>query len=731
MPRMAFGASAGGWWGDERLPSQPLAMAMPFVNSVLGRGPHGAGDPVAGAKALLSLLPPPGGKATLHLDAFGAELPGAIGLHPGELFVASAVALAWVDGLDATSLRNALLQATDASVRGFDLRGLLGGGKPVFEPPRMPPEWLLPPQRLLDSICATSVTEAALALGKFAKPTSDANGITGLSAQAGCPGQQLQIFGAGFGATLPTGTSVLVPSRGGGCLPARVVAWSDTVVTIELPQGVGAGCVGFLRNNGEPPSLEAIDQLAGEITRCFGPGLLRWADKLGRLALGVVPCPPCLPGNVNRLLSGGLPTIWFFDATPDVVEPGTPVSLNWSCGNSASVSVQRLGAAGPWHAPTQPLPSSGSLALGAFLGSAPVIASYQLTASNGCGSASRVVTVQLSRRAPVAVTAIEVVQAMQRPDNSIPLAANRRTSVRVFVSSGLSDGFDFGAGPNVLPNIRARLRAIDPARGLNIDAGVPWNLPYDAGAAPDRQLESAALHFDLPLAACSGTVQLVVGVDADLPGGWTAVAAGSLTVNFVAKARQMILPLLVADSATPLPAPMLSSVANNLAGCQRYQPFADDGFIVNPALAMTTPSFVDLRSGIGWSLLTTLLTTAIFTGSSSGGVRCAIVPRSGAYPWGGMAIPRILVTTPSLICQADMPSVFAHEFGHAYGLMHVNCGGPAGPYDGRLPLVTDEPGIDWADRSFKPSGTSELMSYCPPDWTSTAHWNLIFGSMPI
>ncbi len=733
--RLTLGAGkASGWWGDERLPAEALAQAAPFVDAVLGRAAGGVGDPIAGAKALLSLLPPAppaGSEATVHIDPFGTELPPALGLHPGELFVATASALAVVGGIGTAALQRALLQATDASQRGFDLRGLLGGGKPVFEPPRLPPEWLLPPKRLQDSLCAASVTKAALGLGKFGKATSDALGITGLSSRTGCPGLALQILGTGFGATAPAGTTVLVPSRGGGCIAARVLSWSDQVVRVELPADVGAGCVGFLRSSGEGASLEAIDQLAGEITRCFGPAMLRWGDKLSRFGVGVTPCPPCLPGDVNRLQSGGSPTIDFFEAGSPVVEPGTAVTLGWSCTNASSVSLQRVGVIGPWSAPPQPLAASGSVNLGPFLGTQPVVAVYQLTASNGCGSVRRVVTVLLSRRAPVAVTAIEVVQAVQRADNSLPLVANRRTSVRVFVSSGLADGFDFGAGPNVLPGVQVRLRALDPARGINIDAGLPWNLPHDAPAVPDRLLEDAALHFELPLAACTGSVELRASVEASLPGGWKAVASGSVNVRFEARPRQAILPILVADGLTPLPAPSLASLTNNLAGSQRYQPFAEDGFTINPPLSLTTPPFVDLRTGFGWSLLTTMLTTAIATSPSSGGVRCAIVPQSSAYPWGGMAIPRILVTAPSLICQADLPGVFAHELGHAYGLMHVNCGGPAGPFEARLPLMTDEPGIDWSDRSFKPAGSDELMSYCAPDWTSTAHWNIVFGAIPI
>ena len=51
------------------------------------------------------------------------------------------------------------------------------------------------------------------------------------------------------------------------------------------------------------------------------------------------------------------------------------------------------------------------------------------------------------RRTPqLSVTRIEVVQSIQTPTNSVRLVAKRRTAVRVFVDSGISDGFDFGTG---------------------------------------------------------------------------------------------------------------------------------------------------------------------------------------------------------------------------------------------------------------------------------------------
>lgn len=720
----------GGWWSDGEQPASDWLRARRFAASVLSGEPPSLADARQDAAALLRLMPKEADPEARYLDPFVPASALGLGLEPGQLFVVGATALGLLGEALPERLDALLLNAAAVDLEAWNLRIVLGGGRPVFEPPVVPPEWLQPPPKLREALCWGSIIKAAHHLGGFAPPTSDAVGVTGLSSGHGCPSERLVIFGSGFGGKAPDGTSVLVPTVGGGCRSAKVLDWSEKAITVELPADVGPGCVGFLRA-GNPAPLEAIDQLAGEISRCLGPGLVAWAGRLGDLGIGPTPCPPCLPLDANRLLSGGTPVIAHFGASAAVVEPGTPVTLSWSVGNATSVSLSKLSASGPWSPAPQPLPDSGTLALGPFVGLRPEVATYVLTASNACGRSQRVLTVMLSRRPPLAVTGIEVVQAVQRADNSLPLVAGRRSSVRVFLSSGLSDGFDLGAGPNRLPDVVGRLTVFDRAHNLRFDVPAAWNQPQAAPAVADRQVADGALHFELPLQACQGDVELQASVTAALPGGWVAAASGVLAARFVPKPRQEILPLLVADNATPLPAPGLTGLLDNLEGCMAYQPFAVDGFLVNPPLSLPLPATIDLRRQADWSLLTALLTTAIITGPTSAGMRCAIVPQSGAYPWGGMAVPRILVTVPALISQASSPSVFAHEVGHAYGLMHVDCGGPAGPFDARLPLTTDEPGIDAATHAFMAAGAAELMAYCSPDWTSTAHWNLVFNAIPV
>ena len=89
------------------------------------------------------------------------------------------------------------------------------------------------------------------------------------------------------------------------------------------------------------------------------------------------------------------------------------------------------------------------------------------------------------------------------------------------------------------------------------------------------------------------------------------------------------------------------------------------------------------------------------------------------------------MTAPSFICQAGQPQTCAHELGHAFGYLHVNCGGPAGPYDANLPLTISDPGIDVAARTIVMAGSSELMTYCGPQWPSVEHWTRLFNSIPI
>jgi hypothetical protein len=342
----------------------------------------------------------------------------------------------------------------------------------------------------------------------------------------------------------------------------------------------------------------------------------------------------------------------------------------------------------------------------------------------------------MSRTPQLAVTRIEVVQSIQKVDNSVPLTANRSTAVRVFVDSGITDGFDFGAGPNRVA-VTASLLAESLDDGSVRDCGAPWP-GSEATSAPNRNLLADSLNFDVPLAACSGAVRFHAYVEVSRPGGQPPLtsASGMVDVSFAPKQPQELLPMLFADPSSASPTPTLTDFFANFndpAGPAHAQPFPQGGFTINPALSFTLSPAENLSVGLVWSYLVTKIATMIFLFPSTpvGGIRSAIVPGDGTYAWGGMALPRVGAMAPSFIVRGGLPQTCAHELGHAYGYLHVNCGSPAGPYDGNLPLTISDPGVDVLARSITAAGSSELMTYCGPRWPSVEHWSLLFRSIPI
>ena len=314
---------------------------------------------------------------------------------------------------------------------------------------------------------------------------------------------------------------VMFPKRSGGCVEARVTAWSDIAVTVVVPDSVGPGCVGFAEA-GTPPDVEAASTFAGELERCIGPAAFEVAAKIRYLG-GVVPpppCPDCLAGGANRF-DGGAPVIETFTANfghDVVVEPGDHVILRWSVRNAQTLGLTRTSPQGPFAPPPAPLPASGSLDLGAFTGSSPVTANYALTAANGCGSEPPwAVVVKLLRVPKLSIAAIEVVQVIQRPDNSVRLVAHKRTVARVFVDSGVTDGFNYGAGPNVVPDIVGNVVVYPVGRGFGTN-GKPLTprvlavTPTSPVAVPpsirSRGDPSHSLTFELPTADLDGQVRI-------------------------------------------------------------------------------------------------------------------------------------------------------------------------------------------------------------------------------
>jgi hypothetical protein len=129
-----------------------------------------------------------------------------------------------------------------------------------------------------------------------------------------------------------------------------------------------------------------------------------------------------------------------------------------------------------------------------------------MTASNACGTVTADAQLEMTETPMLGIIRIEVVQSIQKVDNSVPLTASRRTAVRVFVDSGINDGFDWGNGPNRVADVSVSVLAESLAGGGTFGCGPAWP------AARRRRRPTATCSrtrsiFDVPLAACNGPVR--------------------------------------------------------------------------------------------------------------------------------------------------------------------------------------------------------------------------------
>lgn len=596
------------------------------------------------------------------------------------------------------------------------------------------PDWVDRLDRLREGACWAGVIGAVAALGKYgaARSTSDANGITSLSSKKVCPGAVLDILGSGFGATQPAGVSVYLPDRSGGCRPATVRSWSAGKISVDVPAGIGPGCVGFVRDTGG--TFGGLQQVTGELTACVGAVGEIWGRGFSKVSGPIVSCPPCLPGGPNRIDVAGLPIIHQFAFSPDHVQPGGRPVLSWNVENADDVSIVVYPSFPPPPGVSTSAPSSGTLTIPPVTGTVPITVPWQLTAKNGCGSVSATAQYSMTEDPQLSVTAIEVVQSVQRSDNSVRLTALRRTAVRVYVSSGITDGFDRGLGPNKVRGVTASLFAENLDTGAVRDCGAPWNPNRIVSLGSNRDMLDDSFNFDVPVAACTGRVRFRAVVQMPGPVGSPPVswATGSVDVEFTPKSAQELLPWIFTDPLSTAATPTLTDFFDNLTGPARRQPFPEAGFIVNPPIMVTLLPTESLKTWSSWERLVLRMTMTIFLFPSTpvGGIRSGIAPADPSYPWAGMALPRVGATAPSFVAQAMDSDGCAHELAHTYGLLHANCGSPAGPY-GALPLTVDQPALDVVGRTLLATGAHEQMTYCGPRWVSIDHWDYIFNSIPI
>ena len=234
-------------------------------------------------------------------------------------------------------------------------------------------------------------------------PKAWADTIQSISPTIGCAGTEVTILAApgfNFGRTKPKNVEVYFPRRGGGCAPAKeVVKWGQKAIVVKAPSDVGVGCVGFMRIPKPPADLEpgnvagVASEVAGQMVTCLGPIVAPSANRLEQgasILLGLkMPCPPCLPGDINRFV-GGRPIIKKFTVEGErsrVINSGDSVAIKWDIENADKMEIVPVRVRGlrnqlPPIPPQQSL--QGTFQTPAILGDWLWEGVYELRAFNGC-----------------------------------------------------------------------------------------------------------------------------------------------------------------------------------------------------------------------------------------------------------------------------------------------------------------------------------------------------------
>jgi hypothetical protein len=316
------------------------------------------------------------------------------------------------------------------------------------------------------------------------------------------------------------------------------------------------------------------------------------------------------------------------------------------------------------------------------------------------------------------VVGIEVVQCVQRSDNSIPLIAGKPTLVRVYVRGGRTG----------LSGVRGTLTVTAGAEDFSVETLPAINEPITAPPVVDRNRGNSSLNFRLSLKATRfqkiKLTVLVTPLNQSL----------SIEVQFAGRAAHRLFPVLVVDTASGLPPATMATFNAILstAVIPRFPVPEIEGFSVAvPTFFFTRPIW-KLSTWVGWGdLLSALVGFKIATGTP--GILVAITPAgdspgisTGIAPYGSNVV----------LADSGDPAVLAHELAHVFGIKHSPCTGPDSPEcllwnggcDSRLPGngVTDEPGWDASTGNVIPAGVSELMSYCSDRrWPSSATYSLL------
>lgn len=328
------------------------------------------------------------------------------------------------------------------------------------------------------------------------------------------------------------------------------------------------------------------------------------------------------------------------------------------------------------------------------------------------------------------IARMEVTQAVQKEDNSVPLVANRPTLVRIFAQSSDKD----------MVNVTVSLTAQRGGSTLGVISLGPGTVTK----TPSRGSYNSTFNSILPSAWLSGDVQITAVIDpanivAETNEGNNSLVQ-SVRFNEVPDLQVVVVPINYthqgSNSPGYYPGNRVDYISNYL---MRTYPVDN----VNVTIRGSNYPFTgNLQLGSAWSQLLNemyQLKTSDGLPSSTPKVYYGFVPiNNGSSQWfySGIAGIGYIGFRESVGLNLgnndDTGELAAHEIGHNFGRSHAPCGvsntDPNYPYAG---ASIGEYGVDgiMADTPIllDPAGFVDIMSYCNPVWFSDYTYTALYN----